>query len=99
MLLSDGWELPFSEIIDWKKGLINGDEKLLMQIPGIVRSYSKSQVLAMKQQGLFLWNAYFSSIEKIVFTTLEVRVINIQKYRLQFDEFSLSENCRFSSLL
>jgi hypothetical protein len=72
VLLSDGWQLPFSELIDWEKALINGDERLLMQIPGIVRSYSKSQVLAMKQHSIFLWNSYFSSVEKIVFTALEV---------------------------
>ncbi|EDO33761.1 predicted protein [Nematostella vectensis] len=71
-LLSDGWELPFAEVIDWKKAVIDGSERLLMQVPGIVRSYSRSQVLAMKQQSLFLWNAYFSSVEKIVHTTIEV---------------------------
>ena len=72
MLLSNGWELPFSEMIDWSKALIQGDEKLLTELPSIVRSYSKEQILAMKQQTLFLWEAYFSSVEKIVLTTLEV---------------------------
>lgn len=72
VLLSNGWELPFSEVIDWSKALVLGDERLLTQIPTIVRSYSKSQILAMKQQGYFLWNAYLSSLEKIVFTTLQV---------------------------
>lgn len=72
MLLSNGWELPFSEMIDWSKALIQGDEKLLTELPSIVRSYSKEQILAMKQQALFLWEAYFSSVEKIVLTTLEV---------------------------
>ena len=72
MLLSNGWELPFSEMIDWSKALIQGDEKLLTELPSIVRSYSKEQILAMKQQTLFLWEAYFSSVEKIILTTLEV---------------------------
>ena len=73
VLLSNGWELPFSEVIDWSKALIQGDERLLTEIPSVVRSYSKEQILAMKQQTLFLWEAYFSSVEKIMLTTLEVR--------------------------
>ncbi|CAH3150733.1 unnamed protein product [Pocillopora meandrina] len=72
VLLSNGWELPFSEVIDWSKALIQGDERLLTEIPSVVRSYGKEEILAMKQQTLFLWEAYFSSIEKILFTTLEV---------------------------
>lgn len=32
MLLSNGWELPFSEVIDWSKSAIVGDERLLLQV-------------------------------------------------------------------
>ncbi|CAB1340287.1 unnamed protein product, partial [Coregonus sp. 'balchen'] len=32
VILSNGWELPFSEIIDWSKAAIIGDERLLLQI-------------------------------------------------------------------
>ncbi|XP_029589581.1 exostosin-1 isoform X2 [Salmo trutta] len=32
VLLSNGWELPFSEIIDWSKAAVIGDERLLLQI-------------------------------------------------------------------
>lgn len=72
MLLSNGWELPFSEVIDWRKAVIQADERLLTEIPFIVRSYSQEQILYLKQQALFLWEAYFSSVEKILLTTLEV---------------------------
>lgn len=33
MLLSDGWELPFAEAIDWGKAAVVGNEKLLLQVP------------------------------------------------------------------
>ncbi|TWW68547.1 Exostosin-1a, partial [Takifugu flavidus] len=33
VILSNGWELPFSEVIDWKQGAIIGDERLLLQDP------------------------------------------------------------------
>ncbi|XP_067008988.1 exostosin-1 [Anabrus simplex] len=38
----------------------------------MVRSVSATKVLALRQQTQVLWERYFSSIEKIVFTTLEI---------------------------
>lgn len=32
-----------------------------------------TRVLALRQQTQFLWDTYFSSVEKIIHTTLEVR--------------------------
>uniref|UniRef100_W5NFU6 Exostosin-1-like n=1 Tax=Lepisosteus oculatus TaxID=7918 RepID=W5NFU6_LEPOC len=72
VLLSNGWELPFSEIIDWSKAAIIGDERLLLQIPSITRSVDHDKILALRQQTQFLWDAYFSSVAKIVLTTLEI---------------------------
>jgi len=31
-MLSNGWELPFSEIIDWNTAAVIGDERLLLQV-------------------------------------------------------------------
>ncbi|XP_062818218.1 exostosin-like 1 [Anolis carolinensis] len=72
VLLSNGWELPFSEVIDWSKSAIVGDERLLLQIPSTVRCLHSDKILAFQQQTQFLWEAYFSSVEKIVHTTLEI---------------------------
>lgn len=44
----------------------------VLQIPSTVRSIHQDKILAMRQQTQFLWEAYFSSVEKIVLTTLEV---------------------------
>ncbi|KAK9956240.1 hypothetical protein ABG768_013985, partial [Culter alburnus] len=71
VLLSNGWELPFSEVIDWSKAAIIGDERLLLQVPSITRSVGSDRILALRQQTQFLWDAYFSSVTKIVLTTLE----------------------------
>ncbi len=43
-----------------------------VQIPSTVRSIHQDKILALRQQTQFLWEAYFSSMEKIVLTTLEV---------------------------
>ncbi|XP_048849589.1 exostosin-1b [Brienomyrus brachyistius] len=72
VMLSNGWELPFSEIIDWNTAAVIGDERLLLQIPSTVRSIHQDKILALRQQTQFLWEAYFSSVEKIVLTTLEI---------------------------
>lgn len=42
------------------------------QVPEIVRSIPATKILALRQQTQMLWERYFGSIEKIVFTTFEV---------------------------
>lgn len=32
VMLSNGWELPFSEIINWNTAAVIGDERLLLQV-------------------------------------------------------------------
>jgi len=72
VLLSNNYELPFSEVIDWNKVVIWGDERLLLQVPAMVRSISQTQILAMRQQSQLVWEAYFSSVDKIINTVIEV---------------------------
>eukprot|EP00057_Strongylocentrotus_purpuratus_P030991 XP_783281.3 PREDICTED: exostosin-1 [Strongylocentrotus purpuratus] len=85
MLLSNGWELPFSEVIDWSKAVVFGDERLLLQVPSIVRSITAEQILLLRQQTQFLWNSYFSSTEKIVHTTLEIIKERVEKHLARQD--------------
>ncbi|XP_065212727.1 exostosin-1-like [Planococcus citri] len=72
VLLSNGWALPFEEVIDWSKAAILANEQLLYELPDIVRSISESKAFIFRQQTQILWEQYFSSIEKIVFTTFEI---------------------------
>ena len=39
----------------------------------MLRSVPESKILNLRKQTQFLWERYFSSIEKIIFTTFEVR--------------------------
>ncbi|KAG8143131.1 putative Exostosin-1c-like isoform X1 protein, partial [Naja naja] len=43
-----------------------------LQIPSTVRCLNSDKILAFQQQTQFLWETYFSSVEKIVQTTLEI---------------------------
>ncbi|KAG9355576.1 hypothetical protein JZ751_000414 [Albula glossodonta] len=72
VLLSNGWELPFSDVIQWSQAVIEGDERLLLQVPSTVRAVDNERVLALRQRTQMLWDAYFSSVDKIVLTTLEI---------------------------
>nr|XP_048299103.1 exostosin-like 1 isoform X2 [Myodes glareolus] len=72
VLLSPRWELPFSEVIDWTKAAVIADERLPLQVPAALREMLPSRILSLRQQTQFLWTAYFSSVEKVVHTTLEI---------------------------
>ncbi|KZS12995.1 Exostosin-1, partial [Daphnia magna] len=41
-------------------------------VPDIVRSIEAERVMALRQQSQLLWHMYFSSIDRIIFTTLEI---------------------------
>lgn len=45
---------------------------LWSQVPDIVRSIGAERVMALRQQSQLLWHMYFASIDRIIFTTLEV---------------------------
>ncbi|MEJ1282289.1 exostoses (multiple)-like 1 [Cricetulus griseus] len=66
------WELPFSEVIDWTKAAIIADERLPLQVLTALRDMLPSKILSLRQQTQFLWTAYFSSVEKVIHTTLEI---------------------------
>lgn len=43
VILSNGWSLPFNEVIDWNKAAIWADERLLLQVNIILsRSFIRS---------------------------------------------------------
>ncbi|KAG8178127.1 hypothetical protein JTE90_025241 [Oedothorax gibbosus] len=72
VLLSNGWELPFSDVLDWSKAAVTADERLLLQVPDMIRSLPATRVHAFRQQTQVLWDNYFSSVDKIVDTTFEI---------------------------
>ncbi|XP_022242416.1 exostosin-1-like [Limulus polyphemus] len=44
----------------------------IVKVPDIIRSINKTRVHALRQHTRIMWDNYFSSIEKIVMTTLEI---------------------------
>ncbi|TNN07053.1 Exostosin-1b isoform 1 [Schistosoma japonicum] len=72
VMLSNDLELPFSEVIDWNRAVIWADERLPLLLPLILRRITSHQIIQYRQQVMFLWHTYLSSIESIVLTTLEI---------------------------
>lgn len=44
VLLSNGWELPFSDVIQWNQAVIEGDERLLLQVNSMRTTIGSSQL-------------------------------------------------------
>ncbi|THD28911.1 Exostosin 1 [Fasciola hepatica] len=72
VMLSNDWELPFSEVIDWRRAVVWGDERLPLILPLALRRLTDHQIVQLRQQVAFLWNTYFRSVQSIVLTTLEI---------------------------
>lgn len=72
VILSNSWQLPFGEVIDWASATISIDERQLLQVPEILRTLPQPKIFKMRQQTQIFWDLYLSSVRKIVFTTLEI---------------------------
>ncbi|CAB4067588.1 EXT1 [Lepeophtheirus salmonis] len=81
VVLSNDWILPFSEIIDWSTAVVMADERLLLQVPEILRSIPQGRIFSMRKQTQILWNQYLKSVENIVTTTLEIINSRISRFR------------------
>lgn len=85
VILSDGWVWPFGEVIDWSKAAIQFNENLLLQVPDLLRDISQDTIDDMSKNCIELYARYFSTIEKIVLTTLDIIEKRIQN-QLKFQE-------------
>ncbi|KFM64862.1 Exostosin-2, partial [Stegodyphus mimosarum] len=72
VIVADGYILPFSEVIDWKRASITIFEENLSDLIHILKSVSDEKISEMRQQVCFLWEQYFSSMKNIVSTVLEI---------------------------
>lgn len=64
--------LPFSEIIDWSKGVIIYRNSSLSLLPYYLKSINQTRRYEMQNECIKIWFKYFSSISKIVLTSLDL---------------------------
>jgi glucuronyl/N-acetylglucosaminyl transferase EXT1 len=74
VILSDGWELPFSEVIDWTRAAILSHEKTVFFTTDGLSGISENRFNRMKRQTQLIYHKYFSSVERIVMSTIEVQL-------------------------
>ncbi|VDN00698.1 unnamed protein product [Thelazia callipaeda] len=79
VVLSDDWELPFSEVIDWRQAVIISHEDTVLTISDMLSAIPLDRILFLKQQSRGLYQRYFSSVEKIVLTSLQIVEERIKK--------------------
>ena len=61
--------MPFS---DWPRAAINWDERLLIEFLDYTKTIEDEKIFKMRQQAAWLYSTYFSSIDKIIQTTIEI---------------------------
>lgn len=72
VVVADEYVLPFSEVLDWKRAAVRIREDELEDVVGILKGFSEARVAEMRSQVLLFWERYFSSMERIAMTTLEI---------------------------
>uniref|UniRef100_A0A1B6CFQ5 Exostosin GT47 domain-containing protein n=1 Tax=Clastoptera arizonana TaxID=38151 RepID=A0A1B6CFQ5_9HEMI len=64
--------MPFSDVIDWKRAaLFLGEADLSLAID-LINGVSIKKQKELSEQGFWLYNRYFSSIESVTLTTLDI---------------------------
>lgn len=72
ILISDTYVLPFSEVIDWKRAVLQMYEADLPRLMDVVHGVSQQRIREMRRSGRYLYDKYFSSMEHIALSTLRI---------------------------
>lgn len=72
VIVADGYVLPFSEVLDWKRAAVVIREENLKDVVEVLKSYSMERIYQMRRQARFFWENYFHSIKAITETTLQI---------------------------
>ncbi|RWS27310.1 exostosin-2-like protein, partial [Leptotrombidium deliense] len=72
VIVIDEYVLPFETKIDWKRTSVRIQEHALPEIVNILKQMSPETILQMRDQSLFIFEKYFSSMKAIVLSTLKI---------------------------
>uniref|UniRef100_A0A0V0GAA6 Exostosin-2 n=1 Tax=Triatoma dimidiata TaxID=72491 RepID=A0A0V0GAA6_TRIDM len=72
IISADTIVLPFVDVIDWKRATIMLGEAHLGSILNVARSVTEDKRIKLREQCLWLYSRYFSSMEAITQTTLDI---------------------------
>lgn len=72
VVVIDSPVMPYDNVIDWKRAAIFVMEDYLHTVMEVVKKVSKRKVAEMRKQVRFLYQRYFSSVERIAEVTLDI---------------------------
>lgn len=72
VIVADTLIMPFHNVLDWKRAAIFIMEENLADLMEVLKSVSDEHVVEMQNQIRWLYEQYFSSMEKIAMTTLDI---------------------------
>lgn len=88
VVLGDGWVWPFNEIIDWTKAALQIEEAWLPQLADHLRDIKASSIQELRNNCQQLYSKYFSSIQKIILSVLEIVERRVQDTIVEMNELS-----------
>lgn len=72
VIVIDGHVMPFNNVIDWRRFSIFIMETHLDTLMDVLNNISKKRIRRMQNVLLFMYKSYFSSVEQIALTTLDI---------------------------
>lgn len=93
VVLDDDYVLPFSEVIDWLRVSVRVWSHELGDVVGILRAIPDMMTREMREQVLYLYRRYFSSMAAITMTTLDI--INERVFPMAVHSYEWWNNQQF----
>ena len=81
-----GYLKPFMFVIDWKRASITLNVNQLKDLLKILKQKDTNQLALYRKQVVFLWEKYFSSLQKVTLTTLEILNDRISPHKAKMYE-------------
>ncbi|XP_013912934.1 PREDICTED: exostosin-like 3 [Thamnophis sirtalis] len=78
VILGEQVQLPYHDVIRWNEAALIIPKPRITEVHFLLRSISDNDLLAMRRQGRFLWETYFSTSDTVFSTLLAVIRTRIQ---------------------
>ncbi|XP_076166476.1 exostosin glycosyltransferase sotv [Ptiloglossa arizonensis] len=72
VIIADSLTMPFYGIIDWTRAAIFIREVDVLSMIPVLKKVSQQRITELQEQGAWLYEKYFKSMQKITVTTLEI---------------------------
>ncbi|XP_010706384.1 exostosin-like 3 [Meleagris gallopavo] len=78
VVLGEQVQLPYNDVIRWNEAALVIPKPRITEVHFLLRSISDNDLLAMRRQGRFLWETYFSTSDNVFSTVLAIIRTRIQ---------------------